>query len=180
MNIQEVAVGIVLLALAISFSIKCVEAVFFGRTWFWTGFLPAGIVSPFLLHWSPGEKSLFKKIHSWWIHLLLGPAFFLCALCCFSIGMDKFGFDGTGMVNSVLTVSWLPNTSHRTVEPAITYSKEEGYKFPILGRISTAVFKLLTGHIVGPPDETPAGQNAANQPASNSTNNPPSRTDSHK
>jgi hypothetical protein len=145
MQITDILLATVFIALALSFAYKAMEAVFFGRTYYWAGWLPIGIFSPFFIHWPPNKNSLIKRIHHWFIHLTLGPAFILCALVCASVGMDKLGFDGTSLVNYVLTMPFLPRHAGAVDPgPAITFSKEQGYKFPILGRMQTAIFGLLT------------------------------------
>lgn len=149
MVIADIFLGLALIALGLSFVYKCFLAVFFGRTSYWTGFLPFGIFSPLFIHWPPGKRSLIKTIHGWWIHITLGPIFFLCALLCIAGGLDRIGFNGTEICNYVLTMQWLPNApSSSTSQPAIVYSKSKGYEFPILKRMHGAIVKLLTGPVV--------------------------------
>jgi len=144
MDYKDILIATLFLALGLSFAYKCIEAVFFGRTYYWAGWLPIGIASPFFIHWPPKKRSLIKRTQGWWIHITLGPAFFLCSLLFISTGMDKMGMNGTAMINTVLTMPFIPRRAGAPDEgPAITYSKAEGYKFPILPRMTKAIYNLM-------------------------------------
>lgn len=141
MDIKDILVATIFIALGLSFGYKAIEATFFGRTWYWTGFFLFGLVSPFFIHWPPGKRSLIKKIQGWWIHITLGPAFFLCALLFTASGAEKLGFNSAEIINYVLTLG------RENAPSAITYSKESGYKFPILPRMQAALFKLISSPV---------------------------------
>ncbi len=138
MDIKDLAFAAVLITLGISFGYKCVIATFVGRSSYWSGFLPVGIVSPLFIHLPAGKNSLIKPVQGWWVHVLLGPIFFLCSLLCLASGADLVGLPGTQTVNFIMTFG------REDVPPAITFSKGEGFKFPIVKRVQTALFKAVT------------------------------------
>jgi len=131
--------GIALMILGVSFAYKCILAAFFGKTYYWSGFLPITLVSPMFIHWPPGKKSLIKTMHAWWIHVTLGPIFFFATLVCFAAGADQLGLPGTIYINYFLSMG------RPDVAPAIVYDKETGYKFPILSKASDTIIKGITG-----------------------------------
>ncbi len=135
---QSIILGIVLMILGVSFAYKCIVAAFFGKTYYWEGFLPFTLVSPMFIHWPPGKKSLIKTGHAWWIHISLGPIFFFSTLVCFAAGADQLGLPGTNYINYFLSMG-RPDAA-----PAIVYDKETGYKFPILGKATETILKGVT------------------------------------
>lgn len=138
MDMKDIALATLLIALGISFAYKCLLAAFFGRTSYWAGFLPIGIISPFFIHLPAGKNSLIKPVHGWWVHVIFAPLFFLCSLLLLASGADLVGLPGTQSVNYLMTFG------REDVPPAITFSKGVGFKFPIAKRVQTALFKLIT------------------------------------
>jgi hypothetical protein len=134
----SILLAILCLVLGISFAYKCILAVFFGKVTYWEGFLPISLISPLFIHLPPGKNSLIKTLQSWWVHITAGPIFFLISLVLLATGADQMGMPGTDSINTILTLG------RNDVPPAITYSKESGYKFPIFVQASDAIFKVLT------------------------------------
>ena len=142
MDITNILIAVVFLALGISFLWKFVLAVFFGRTKVWSGFLPATIISPFFIHLPSSEKSLIKTTHNAWVQIVMAPAFLLCSLIFLATGADRMGLPGTASINYILTLG-------RPGQPAaIEYSPGSGYHFPIVGRIGKAVYTFLTKSVL--------------------------------
>ncbi len=141
MDITNILLAVLFLALGVSFFWKFVLAAFFGRTKVWQGFLPITIVSPFFIHLPSSEKSLIKTTHNAWVQIFMAPAFLLASLICLATGADRIGLPGTAAVNWVLTLG-------KGGPAAIEYSAESGYHFPIVGRIGKAVYTGLTKTVI--------------------------------
>jgi hypothetical protein len=135
---MQVLLAILCLALGVSFAWKCIQAVFLGKVTYWSGFLPISLISPLFIHLPPGKNSLIKTTQSWWVHVTAGPIFFLVGLVLIATGADQLGMPGTDSINDILTLG------RSDVPPAITFNKQDGYRFPIFVHAGDTVVKLLT------------------------------------
>src|SRR5438552_3899623 len=103
---QHIVLGLIFLILGCTFSYKFWQAAVLGRVWYWAGFLPLTIISPWIIHLPPRNKAktLTKQMQGIWVHIFFGPAFFICALLTLTGGADMLGFGGTEFVNNVLSM----------------------------------------------------------------------------
>lgn len=141
--ILRTSLGVFLVLLGLSYAYRFLLAALWGKMWYWKGFLPITIVSPLFIHFPPGKNSLIHTKQDWWVHIVLGPIFFFASVGCLAAGADQLGYDGTNKVNN-LVQSGVEFFGHKGIEPFITYSPTQGYRFPILDRSSKQVIKTLT------------------------------------
>ncbi len=137
----SIAFGVFLVVLGCSFAYKSYMAIVKGRLLIWQGWLPFTLVSPFVNHLPPGKNSLLKYKEAMWIHVIMGPVFFVLTILCVAAGVDYIGFPGTDAINSAMTGGKLG------AAPAITFNKQRGYTFPILPRAAAHFGKLMGGKI---------------------------------
>lgn len=146
----KLLVGAIVLVLSGSFMYKAYVAGILGRTYIWTGFLPLTVVSPFILHLPPGKRSLVKQVEGMWVHMLMGPIFFVIALVGFTAGADLMGWPGTDMANKLLTMGQADK------QPAIVYTGKaastpigylRSYQFPGAIRAYAKLAKLCSVEI---------------------------------
>lgn len=138
---QSIAFGVLLIVLGISFGYKCYQALIKGRLLIWRGWLPFTLISPFTNHLPPGKNSLLQYKEAMWIHVIMGPLFFLLTVLCIAAGIDYLGFPGTESVNSAMVGGKLG------VAPAITFNKQTGYKFPIIPKAMAHFGKIFGGKV---------------------------------
>jgi len=125
----DIALGLVIILLGLSFSYKFFLAGVLGRVSYWTGFIPFTIVSPFLLHIpATSKRSLVRSKQGLWVHLLMAPVFLICAVLCFAAGADIMGLPGVKTLNWVLTGGNVGRPS------AVCFDRHNGYRFPCLVR----------------------------------------------
>jgi len=84
----SLAVGILLMAVGVSFFYKAVIALIKGRTEYWTGFLPLTIISPFLIHLPGGTNSLIKYAEGMWVVAVMAPIFIVLSVLCSLAGAE--------------------------------------------------------------------------------------------
>lgn len=126
---QDIALGIVLIVLGLSFAYKCFQASVLGKVTYWTGFLPFTIISPFLIHLPASKRSLIRETQALWVYVVMGPLFFVASMLLIEAGFDIAGLPGTD------TVNLLVNGGNKLRPPAITFDKRHyKYEFPILNR----------------------------------------------
>ena len=118
--------GVLSLALSLSFLYKAWKAVVLGRCHYWDGFLPFTLISPWFIHFKPSNNSLIKTKQGMLCHMLVGPLLFLTALPLLVVGLDLTGLNGTKYTN------WVLNLGNPSPRPAIIYSAPIAYRFPIL------------------------------------------------
>lgn len=136
--IIRIIVGLIVFALGCSFAYKGWNACVLGRFYYWSGFLPVTIISPWLVHLPPGKRSLVKKKEGMLAHIVLGPAFFLCAVLFLCAGADMLGWPGTNTLNLVL------NGGDRNKPTAVSFNSDTGrYSFPILVKSGGKLYKQL-------------------------------------
>lgn len=132
----QLAVGIFLMALGVSFVYKSYVAMIKGKVKYWQGFLPITLVSPFFIHLPTGKRSLIKETEGLWVHMILGPLFMLTAVLCGCAGADLAGMPGTKSLNMVLR-------GGKAGADLVTFDTEYGYRFPVVNRIKPAVAQLF-------------------------------------
>lgn len=138
-----VGLGVVLMLVGLGYLFKAFIAIGQGRLWYWTGFLPLTLISPWLIFNPPNErkeKSLSKVKEALWVPLFFGPMFLFCSFCCLVAGADLANLPGSKMTNNFLT-SW---TSDKT--PIVVFDKKH-YKMQFPAAIKTAnkITKMFFG-----------------------------------
>ncbi|MBX9669697.1 MAG: hypothetical protein K2X93_18890 [Candidatus Obscuribacterales bacterium] len=138
-------IGGLLIILGLSFCYKAWNATVLGRAHYWSGFLPFTLVSPWLIHLPPGERSLIKVKEGLLCHMFIGPLFFVTALPCLIVGADLVGLPGTSSLNFIV------NGGDKGKPSAITYSPPLTYAFPIAHVAGKKINKIFQTQI----DEDP-------------------------
>ncbi len=136
-------IGAILIVLGFSFFYKAWVALVKGRMLYWDGFLPATIVSPWVVHFPPKnlEKSLTKYKEAMWVHVVMGPVFFITAILSLGAGIDMVGLPGTKMINLAFS------GGREGAPPAVIFNPRTGYRFPVIPRAATALSKVFGGKI---------------------------------
>lgn len=145
---MNIAIAIICLIFGLSFAYKSVMAIFLGRTQYWEGWLPLSIISPLFIHLPAGKNSLIRTVCAPWVHITLGPIYFLISVVFLTAAADQAGLPGTEIANSILTFG------KQGAPPAITYDRRQGYSFPIFKRAADAFFKSLTTGTKKPDENT--------------------------
>jgi len=139
-NLQsQIALGVFLLLLGISFAYKAFLAIIRGKMSYWEGFLPFTILSPFTVHLPGTKNSLIKSTEGLWIHMIMGPVFMIASILCLAAGADLAGLPGT------LTVNWILSGGKNSQE--ITFNRHDGFRFPIIARVGPQLQKLFASNI---------------------------------
>lgn len=125
-HVVWVAVGALLVVLGLSFVYKAYDAAVLGRVYYWSGFLPISLISPWFVHLPPGRNSPIKTKEGLLGHALVGPLFFCTALAFLVAGTDLLGWNGSKFVNNLLS------HGDKSQPPAISYSPPLHYSFPLL------------------------------------------------
>jgi len=135
----DLALGILIVILGISFSYKFYQASLLGKCTYWTGFLPVTVISPWLTHIpSTSKRSLTKTAQGLWVHLLMSPIFLICAILCFAAGSEIMGLPG------INTLNWVLAGGNISRAPAVAFDKRNGYRFPFLMRSSETINKRIS------------------------------------
>lgn len=142
------AIGVVLLVLGFSYIYKGWAATVLGRCYYWAGFLPLTIISPWLIHFPPGENSLIKKREGLLCHMFIGPLFFLTSMFCLLFGADLVGLPGTDTANFILAAGQTGKP------PAIIYNPPVNYKWPIVARGAKEMDKIFQTKIYEDPSKS--------------------------
>ena len=136
--IVRIGIGFLVFVLGISFLYKGWNACVLGRFYYWSGFLPFTMISPWLVHLPPGKRSLVKKKEGLLAHMVLGPSFFFCAILALCAGADMMGWPGTKTLNLVL------NGGDPNKPTAVSFDENTGrYAFPILRKSGGKLYKQL-------------------------------------
>lgn len=153
-------IGVLLLVLGVSFVYKGWSAAVLGRCYYWSGFLPITLISPWMIHFPPGENSLIKKREGLLCHMLIGPLFFLTAMFCLLFGADFVGLPGSDTVNFILA------GGDRSKPAAIIYSPPANYRWPIVARAGKQIDKIFQTQIYEDPSRSMLpGQHGTQQSA---------------
>jgi hypothetical protein len=137
-NYMPVIFGILLILLGCSFAYKFFLASVLGRVSYWAGFLPLTMLSPFIIHLPAGKKSLIKRTHGLWVHLIMGPAFLCCSALSIAAGFDLAGMPG------VDTLNWVLNGGDWSKPRAVQFSHVNyAMSFPFLTRAGAKVSKMI-------------------------------------
>ncbi|HEY9719883.1 MAG TPA: hypothetical protein V6C69_20555 [Trichormus sp.] len=131
----QIAIGIFLLLLGVSFTYKAFLAIIKGKMSYWEGFLPFTMLSPFTVHLPGSKNSLIKSTEGLWIHLIMGPVFMITAILFLGAGADLAGLPGTATANWVL--------SGGRNDQQITFDRRTGFRFPIIARVGPQLAKLF-------------------------------------
>ncbi|MBZ0187932.1 MAG: hypothetical protein K8F91_16920 [Candidatus Obscuribacterales bacterium] len=131
------AIGAFLIVIGLSYCYKGWNATVLGRCYYWAGFLPFTLVSPWFIHLPPGKNSLVKVREGILCHVFLGPLFFISAIICLLVGTDMIGLPGTDTANFIL------NAGNSGKAPAIIYSPPLRYNFPIVARAGKQINKIF-------------------------------------
>ena len=146
----QIAGGVVLMCLGVSYAYKFFQASVMGKYIYWDGLRPFGwmfapftiLITPLLVHGKPTDKNLIREKTAGWVHLFWGPAFFLASLMCLVSGADLAHLQGSQAMNYVVTCG-----NHPGIPRAITYHPPFTYKFPLLKKAGKKVFLILTADI---------------------------------
>lgn len=115
-----------------------------GKLWYWQGFLPFTLISPWICVFPPKEKSLIKYKEAMWVHAFFGPVFFFSAVVALSTGFDLTGLPGTKTTNYLFT-ALLPDKT-----PFIVFDKTHyRVQFPAIVSNSKKLAKLFFGNTLG-------------------------------
>jgi hypothetical protein len=134
--ILKFALGIVVVLLGLSYGYKGWNAMVLGHFYYWSGFLPATLVSPWLIHLPPGKRSLVKKKEGMLAHMVIGPSFMLCCILFICAGSDLLGLPGTKNLNLVI------NGFNQAAPTSISFDENTGrYAFPIVNKSWNKVYK---------------------------------------
>ena len=128
----SLAVGILLMAVGVSFFYKAIIALVKGRVEYWTGFLPLTIISPFLIHLPGSKNSLIKCAEGMWVVAVMAPLFIVLSVLCSLAGAEYAGMPAVESMNSALH----GGTDGTAV---IAFSKTHGFAFPVLAHASPAL-----------------------------------------
>src|SRR5277367_6533367 len=91
----QILVGVIFMLLGVSFMYKAFLAMIRGKLFYWDGFLPLTIISPFTIHLPAGKNSLIKSTEALWVHLLMGPIFMFTSILFIAAGADLADLPGT-------------------------------------------------------------------------------------
>lgn len=139
--ILKVALGVIVIILGFSFIWKGWQAMVLGRFWYWSGFLPATLVSPWIIHLPPSKRSLVKTKEGMLAHMVIGPSFMFCAILCICAGTDLVGFPGTKTLNLIV------NGGNQAAPTSISFDENTGrYTFPIVTKSWNKVYKNFFQH----------------------------------
>lgn len=146
MDLLMPALGVVLMLMGAGYLYKAFIAIVQGRLWYFSGFLPFTIVSPWFVFAPPDERksnSLAKVKDAIWVPIFFGPIFVICSILCLSAGADLANLPGTSTTNRILT-SW---TSDKT--PVIVFDKKH-YKmqFPAMVKTANKISKMFFNRTV--------------------------------
>jgi hypothetical protein len=134
----ELVIGIVLVLLGISFAYKTYLASVLGKCYYWTGFLPLTVISPWVCHLPPASKrSLTKTAHGLWVHFFMGPIYLVCTVLCFVAGAEFLGLPGVSSLNYVLVGGNLGKAA------CVAFNKHTGFRFPFLERSRDTMAKRI-------------------------------------
>ncbi len=138
-----VVLGVILMLVGAGYLFKAYVAIVQGRLWYFSGFLPLTLISPWFVFAPPDErkaKSMSKVMDAIWVPIFFGPIFVICSVLCLSAGGDLANLPGTATTNKVLT-SW---TSDKT--PVIVFDKKH-YKmqFPAVVKTANRIFGMFFG-----------------------------------
>lgn len=138
-----IGLGVFLMLLGLGYLFKAYVAIAQGRFWYWTGFLPLTVISPWLIFNPPDDRksnAIAKSKDTIWAPLFFGPVFTVLSVLCVSAGADLANLPGTSTTNRVLT-SW---TSDKT--PVIVFDKKH-YKmqFPAVVKTANKLTSLIFG-----------------------------------
>ncbi len=136
----SLAVGIVLMAVGVSFFYKSVIALVKGRMEYWTGFLPLTMISPFLIHLPGSKNSLIKFAEGLWVVAVMAPVFLVLSVLCMLSGAEYAGMPAVENMNSALH----GGTDGTAV---IAFSKTRGFAFPLLAHSSPALKRVFSSSI---------------------------------
>jgi hypothetical protein len=126
---QETALAVALIVIGLSFAFKFFRAVILGKLWYWTGFLPFTLISPFVILWHGSKRSLIREAQGFWVYVLMGPIFLILSILLIEAGLDLFGVPATDSINYVI------NGGNTLRPPAIRFDKQRyAYSFPFLVR----------------------------------------------
>jgi hypothetical protein len=137
----SIAVGVFLMVLGCSFFYKAVIATVKGRVDYWAGFLPFTILSIFVLHLPKGKNSLVKTSEGLWVHAIMSPLFFICALFCLVAGAEYAGLPGTQVLNIALSGGKFGHPD------SVVFNKRTGFRFPIVARNAPTFMKLFNSQM---------------------------------
>ncbi len=129
-----IGLGVVLMLLGLGYLFKAYVAIAQGRFWYWSGFLPLTIISPWLIFNPPDDRkanAIAKVKDTIFAPIFFGPVFTILSVLCLSAGGDLANLPGTATTNKVLT-SW---TSDKT--PVIVFDKKH-YKMQFPAVVKTA------------------------------------------
>lgn len=135
------AFGVILMIMGAGYLFKAFVAIAQGKIWYWSGFLPLTVISPWLIFCPPNErkeKGIAKVKDAIWAPIFFGPVFTILGIVCLSAGADMANLPGTATTNRLLT-SW---TSDKT--PVIVFDKKH-YKmqFPAAMKTAGKISKLI-------------------------------------
>lgn len=137
-------VGILLMVMGCVYIHKSYMAGIRGQMWYWQGFLPFTLISPWTCVIPPKENSLIKVKEAMWVHAFFGPIFFLSAVVALSCGADLANLPGTKTTNWLFTY-FLPDKT-----PFIVFDKNHyGVQFPAAVSNSKKLAKLFFGNTLG-------------------------------
>lgn len=134
-------IGGILILLGLSFCYKFWTAAVTGRCYYWSGFLPLTIISPWFIHLPPGKNSLIKQREGMLCHIIIGPLFFVSAVFCLMLGCDLVGLPGSKAVNIVLS------GGDETKPATVVWEPGRGYRFPVMGKASKKIKKIFNKQI---------------------------------
>ncbi len=127
----HIFIGLLVLVLGCSFAYKCFQAAVLGKMTYWSGFLPLSVFSPLFTHLPAAKNSLVKETSGLWVHLLMGPIFFIISILMLCAGADLVGLPGTDSLNYII------NGGDQDAPLAVTYDKRYTFRFPFLVRAGT-------------------------------------------
>jgi hypothetical protein len=134
----ELAIGMAIILLGLSFAYKTYQASILGKCTYWTGFLPLTVISPWITHLPASSKrSLTKTAQGLWVHMVMGPIFLVCSVLCFAAGAELMGLPGISTLNYIL----VGGNSGRAA--AVAFNKHTGYRFPFLERSGETLGKRI-------------------------------------
>ena len=134
--ILKFAIGVVVIVLGCSFIYKGWLAMVLGRFYYWSGFLPMTLISPWVIHVPPSKRSLIKTKEGMLAHMVIGPSFMFCAILCICAGADLVGLPGTKTLNIIV------NGGDQARPTAISFDENTGrYTFPIVTITWTKVYR---------------------------------------
>jgi hypothetical protein len=137
-------VGILLMVMGLVYFHKSFMAGVQGKMWYWQGFLPFTLISPWIVVFKPKENSLCKEKEAMWVHAFFGPAFFCSAIIALSAGADMANLPGTATTNKLFTM-FLPDKT-----PLIVFDKKHyRMQFPAVVTTSKKLAKLFFANTLG-------------------------------